>query len=161
MAQRHPSLIALSHDHHHGLALALRLRQGQRALLTDGWTHDRREQARRTADFFDDELAPHFAAEERALFPVLRAGVPVASPLIDRLIGEHRAMEQARASLAYPPEDPGELLTRFGELLERHIRAEERELFPLFERHCAAIDAAAVGKAIDDVVREVKARTRG
>ena len=51
MTGRPPGLIALSHEHHHGLVLALRLRQGSQALLTEGWTHDKRAQARRVLGF--------------------------------------------------------------------------------------------------------------
>ena len=33
MSQRNPGVVLLLQDHHHGLALALRLRQGENALL--------------------------------------------------------------------------------------------------------------------------------
>lgn len=134
MAKRHPSLVTLSHDHHHGLALALRLRQGDSALLTDGWVHDRHEQARRVADFYQTELRRHFLAEEQVLFPAMRRYVPAASELIDRLVLQHRQLEEIIDGVTGPSvRDLSSLLVRLGEVLEQHIRSEERELFPMYE----------------------------
>jgi hemerythrin-like domain-containing protein len=36
--------------------------------------------------------------------------------------------------------------------LERHIRKEERELFPLFEKHAESRQAEAVGEAIKKIL---------
>jgi iron-sulfur cluster repair protein YtfE (RIC family) len=160
MAKRHSSLAPLSRDHHHGLALALRLRQGPKALLVDGWTHDPVRQARRVLRFAEEELAPHFAAEEEALFPFLRMRAPELVPLLERLIGEHRLLETLLAQLASAdgPPMPG-LLEQIGEYLERHIRAEERELFPACESLGAALEE--IGHPIVSVRdRESKRRHR-
>lgn len=160
MAKRHPSLAPLSRDHHHGLALALRLRQGRKALLVDGWTHDPARQARRVLRFAGEELAPHFAAEEEALFPFVRARVIEVGPLLERLIGEHRLLEAMLAQLAGvegPP--PAGLLEEIGAHLESHIRAEERELFPACENLGADLDD--IGRRIVAVRdRELKLRHR-
>lgn len=133
MAKRHPALIPLSHDHHHTLALALRLIQGDAALLNDGWTHDRREQVRRVRELYAGNLRRHFAAEENVLFPAMRAGIAGVGAMIDRLLQEHREVEELITTV---PEgahaNPGPQLEALGRLLERHIRVEERELFPLF-----------------------------
>lgn len=149
MAKRHPSLVSLSHDHHHGLALALRLHQGENALLTDGWTHDRKEQARRVQYFYRDELAVHFRLEEEILFPAMLKHVASASPLIPSLIAQHRRMEnlvgQLREALSSTL-DP--LLSELGTVLEQHIRTEERELFPMFEDHISSNVAARIGDEI-------------
>lgn len=135
MAKRHPALISLSHDHHHTLALALRLRQGDKALLNDGWVHDRQEQAARVLAFFAGELRPHFAAEEEALFPVLERHGPASQSLIPGLVRDHREIERLVGLL--PDASDGaldELLVELGTILEKHIRTEERELFPIFEK---------------------------
>jgi iron-sulfur cluster repair protein YtfE (RIC family) len=150
MAKRHPSLVALSHDHHHGLALALRLRQGDVALLTDGWIHDRHEQAKRVAAFYRDELRSHFLAEERSLFPAMRQYVPVSTDLIDRLVLQHRQIEEIIERVSGPAvRDLAALLVRLGEVLELHIRAEERELFPLYEEHVPDKVARDIQAAMD------------
>jgi len=76
-------------------------------------------------------LAPHFALEERVLLPALvRAG---RADLAARTIDEHTDL---RVALASP--------LRFAELLEAHVRFEERELFPACEELVPdALDALA------------------
>ena len=135
MAKRHQSLISLSHDHHHGLALALRLRQGDKALLTDGWTHDREKQAERVLRYYEDELSVHFRLEEEILFPAMVKHAPPSSSLIDALIAQHRQMESVIGRLPTARDvSLHQMLLELGTLLELHIRDEERRLFPEFER---------------------------
>ncbi len=149
MPKRHSTLVTLSHDHHHGLALALRLRQGERALLTDGWTHDRKEQARRVQHFYRDELAVHFRVEEGILFPAMLKHVAVSSDLVSSLIEQHRRMEkligQLREALSSTLDS---LLSELGAVLEQHIRTEERELFPMFEQYLPPNVAVRIGEEI-------------
>lgn len=134
MAKRHQSLVSLSHDHHHGLALALRLRQGGNALLNDGWTHDRQAQAQIVRKFYDEELSVHFRLEEEILFPAMLKHIAGSSSLIHSLIAQHRQMEDLIHQLH--TDDPAaldRLLTDLGVVLEQHIRSEERELFVVYE----------------------------
>jgi hemerythrin-like domain-containing protein len=157
MAKRHDSLLTLSRDHHHGLALALRLREGESALLTDGWTHDRKEQARRVDRFYQEELRPHFAAEEEALFPAMRAHIQGADVLLDKLTIQHRQLEGLTTLVVSAQQRIlGHILTNLGELLEQHIRLEERSLFPLFESQMPPEQAAEAGKEIHRVRDEVR-----
>ncbi len=131
---RHPSLVSLSHDHHHGLALGLRLSQGDDALLTDGWTHDPAGQAELVTRFYREELAPHFRAEEEVLFPAIRVALPRQGELLDRLVGEHRALASQIAGLgASGGAALRSALRGIGRLLQDHIRSEERVLFPACE----------------------------
>jgi hemerythrin-like domain-containing protein len=148
-AKRHPSLIPLSHDHHHGLVLAFRLREG---LPRNHKPSDSpREQAEDAVRFFHDNLVAHFQAEEKVLFPAIRACVSQAIPLLDSLITEHATMRNGVEQLSQTaPDDPSllVLLKSFGDVLERHIRCEERELFPLYETHIAEAEAARLGVEI-------------
>lgn len=131
---RHPALISLSHDHHHGLAMGLRLSQGEKALLTDGWTHEPAWQADQVARFYQDELVPHFRAEEEVLFPAVLAALPQQADLIKRLLGDHRNLAAQIDTLRTLPADRlGPVLQDIGHLLQDHIRAEERVLFPACE----------------------------
>jgi iron-sulfur cluster repair protein YtfE (RIC family) len=149
MARRHPALIPLSHDHHHTLALALRLVQGDAALLNDGWTHDRLEQVRRVKELYAGPLRRHFAAEEEVLFPAMRAGIAGVGTMIDRLLHDHREIAALIDALSPDdPANPGPHLETLGRLIERHIRAEERELFPLFSTGLAAAAQDEVAKRL-------------
>ena len=148
-AKRHSSLIPLSHDHHHGLVLAFCLCQG---LPRNRKPSDSpQEQAGETARFFHDNLVAHFRAEEEALFPTIRVYVPPAGALLDALTTEHKEMRAQVEHLAQTSRDDATLqplLRTFGELLERHIRREERELFLLYEAHVPEAEATRVGVEI-------------
>src|SRR5512143_2894435 len=147
---RHPALISLSHDHHHGLALGLRLSQGEKALLTDGWTHEPARQAEQVARFYQDKLVPHFRAEEEVLFPAVMAALPQLADLIRRLVGDHRNLEARIDTLrTLPAARLRPALQDIGHLLQDHIRAEERVLFPACEAGLPpdVLDALAPGLA--------------
>jgi hemerythrin-like domain-containing protein len=148
-AKRHPSLIPLSHDHHHGLVLAFRLREG---LPRNRKPSDSpQEQAEDAVRFFRDNLVPHCRAEEEALFPAMRDYVPHAAALLDTLTTEHAEMRSYIDQLSQVPHDDAtlpQLLEAFGDLLERHIRREERELFPLYEARLSETDTARIGADI-------------
>ncbi|HEY1371115.1 MAG TPA: hemerythrin domain-containing protein [Candidatus Binatia bacterium] len=149
---RHPSLIALSHDHHHGLALALRCRKQALGRLKPMGLSGLKERAAEFSAFFDQNLTRHFQAEEEILFPSMRAAIPESSALIDDLLTDHARLRGFLPSLAG---DAGLAKHLFdaGDLLERHIRREERELFPLFEKHAADIDAQKLGSEMGAILR--------
>jgi len=118
--KRARELRGLSEDHHHGLVLA---RKAKRAGAGEGETTPSEVWAEVEAQFAV-ELAPHFLIEETLIAPELTAAGEDA--LVTRLLEEHRTLRACvLPGSGRTPED----LTRFGELLESHIRFEERELF--------------------------------
>jgi quercetin dioxygenase-like cupin family protein len=122
--KRHPALVHLSHDHHHTLVWARRLRRGE----TDGFDEFRR-----------GHVARHFREEEETVFPLLAEFCPEPPEVLTRALLEHQRIRAAPASPA------------LGELLEEHVRLEERELFELLqevvppERLDALVPAAVRG----------------
>ena len=130
--KRHPALVPLSHDHHHGLVQARRLRRA-----AEGF--DREHQLQAGADFvrfFADEGAEHFREEEELLLPLLADRPDPAGSLLAEIATQHATIRalarELRESIRQESVDT-DLLRRLGELLERHIRLEERRLFPLIE----------------------------
>lgn len=121
---RHKSLHPLSHQHHNGLALGLLVR---RALEADRSPSSVKVQSRRVLDRFELELVNHFALEEELLFPAIETELG-PHPLVHSLIADHRHLELLAGRLREDPADETTLL-EFVELLRRHIRAEENELF--------------------------------
>jgi iron-sulfur cluster repair protein YtfE (RIC family) len=148
---RHPSLTPLSHDHHHGLALALRCRKQALGQLKPMGPGGLRLRAQEFREFFDKQLTPHFRAEEEVLFPFMRAAVPESAALLDDLARDHGAFRQAVQKLAAET-GLSKLIFDLGDLLERHIRREERELFPLFEKHVEGSKAEIVGEKIKSIL---------
>jgi iron-sulfur cluster repair protein YtfE (RIC family) len=137
VTRRHPSLVSLSHDHHHGLALALRLRRGL-------------EQAPAVERFYESDLRPHFRTEEEVVFPLVLRDLPDAAPLVGRLVEQHREMERIVAEIGrLQGQDLAERLAALGAILDRHIRIEERELFEMLQERLAPEALDRLGEQIE------------
>jgi hypothetical protein len=118
--KRSPELAPLSRDHHVALEHALRLR---RATPEDVATV--------VAAFLAFVLGPgrsHFAQEEHLLAPAVPTD---AAELRHRMLREHEEILRRAESLGLEPE--ADEAHELGDLLARHVRFEERELFPLIE----------------------------
>ncbi len=114
--KRSPGLRTLSSEHHTALVLA---RRAALAATSDDVVNAWIEVVKR----FEAELEPHFRQEETLLLPPLeQAG---ESALVQRTLAEHKQM---RACI-YEKTQDAETLRLFAELLQAHIRFEERELF--------------------------------
>lgn len=146
--KRHRTFHSLSREHHEGLLLAARLQQGDKALLKL-WSHDRAWQAEFVVKFFDDRLTSHFEVEEQFLFPLAQSFLVNNRAMIARLRDEHVQMREMAKVLRNADRTKLEVtLTRFGEVLERHIRCEERELFPACEENIPADKLETLGRMI-------------
>jgi hemerythrin-like domain-containing protein len=143
LLRRDPSLIPLSHDHHHGLVRVFEIRRALRA------GQDLDVQAEDTRRFYQQELTPHFRAEEEVVFPAIRAATATATTeaALSRLVDEHRQMRDMVGAL----DASTQRLGAFADLLERHIRFEERELFPAYQERVAP----AARSAVEEEVRRI------
>jgi iron-sulfur cluster repair protein YtfE (RIC family) len=151
---RHASLIPLSEDHHHGLALALRCRKQALGQIKPMGVEGLRERAKEFLAFYGSNLVPHFRAEEEVLFPLLRSVVPGSEGMIDELLQNHAQIRQAIPQLEGGT-GLAKLIFDLGDLLERHIRKEERELFPLFEQGVERGKAETAGAEIKRILGSV------
>jgi formiminotetrahydrofolate cyclodeaminase/hemerythrin-like domain-containing protein len=135
--RRHPHLQPLSDDHHSALVLARRTRLAAERCRDGGTLTKTWEDVTRR---FASELEPHFRVEEERLFPQLES--KGERPLVERARADHaRLRELARAG-------PDLAATKeFAELLHRHVRFEERELFPRAESLLALPILEAAGRA--------------
>jgi len=136
---RHPSLIPLSHQHHNGLVLCVMTR---RSLAQDSSAENIARLAGRIVDRYELELINHFEIEEQVLFPVCGP-----MPLVDTLVGEHRAMEALIPRLRTSP--AADLLEEFCQLLSTHIRREENELYEQIQRSLPRDVLERAGAEID------------
>jgi iron-sulfur cluster repair protein YtfE (RIC family) len=147
----HPSLIPLSHDHHHGLALALRCRKQALGQIKPMGAAGLRERARELLSFYTGNLFAHFRAEEEVLFPLIGSAAPGSGVIINELVRDHEQIRKAVAQLE-SGDGLAKLIFDLGDLLERHIRKEERELFPLFDQHVKTAEAEAAGHKIKKIL---------
>ena len=131
--KRDAALLPLTHDHHHALAHARRLRiAGQQADASA-----RLEAAQAFVSFFREQAVAHFREEEELVFPLLLKESDHPPELLIRALVEHVRMHAMMAELAEAVERgfvEQERLVDFGTLLEAHVRLEERQLFPLIEQ---------------------------
>jgi hemerythrin-like domain-containing protein len=130
--KRHPALIPLSRDHHDGLVQALRLRRAAR----DGDAAARLVAASEFVEFFRNEERVHLRDEEEELFPLLLRRVSSQPALLREARVQHVQLERFARTLVIAVAAGSvdrEPLDAAGELLDAHIRLEERQLFPLIE----------------------------
>jgi iron-sulfur cluster repair protein YtfE (RIC family) len=129
--KRHPALYTLSHDHHQGLILAQQLKKS--APQYKGMPSTLEDKKEYTISFYKAELVKHFKDEEEILFPAVKNKNAEADKLISEIISEHRKMESLVSELE-KAKHVEHLLDELGQLLEKHIRKEERELFVEIEK---------------------------
>jgi quercetin dioxygenase-like cupin family protein len=127
--KRHSALIPLSHDHHHALVEARRLRRAADADADPGAA------VAAFVDFFGAVSVPHFREEEEMLLPLV-AGVEEARPLVVEALLDHQRLRALVTGLQRS-DDVRASMRELGSLLEAHVRREELELFPLIERLAA------------------------
>ena len=136
--KRTAELAPLSRDHHVALEHALRLRRASEDdvaavvaavlafLLTDG--------------------RAHFAQEEDVLVPAVPDEY---ADLARRMQAEHHEILCRAEGLGRRPDVAS--ARELGELLSRHVRFEERELFPLLERRLSARRLHELGRDLSRV----------
>ncbi|HJV20017.1 MAG TPA: hemerythrin domain-containing protein [Sediminibacterium sp.] len=116
--KRHPAIVSFSKDHHFGLLLIWKIRQG----------FTRSIPAKRISNyvlyFFKEDLANHFQEEETLLFGRL----PFEDPLRKKAETDHVFIYSLIRDIENNPSDEV-LLNLFANELEKHIRFEERDLF--------------------------------
>ncbi|MCB0743625.1 MAG: hemerythrin domain-containing protein [Ignavibacteriae bacterium] len=124
--KRHKSIIALSHDHHHGLMLAQLIKKD--APEYKGLPTDLIGKANHVKESWEKELKLHFKNEENILFPFVKGKDEELDALIEDILEEHRLIESLVKKLD-TDSDIESTLDQLGKALESHIRKEERELF--------------------------------
>lgn len=113
--KRHESLKSFSREHHHGLLLCWKLREGFKRDVEI-------QRMKEYADWFKKSyLEPHFQAEVNYIFPVLGN----QNEFVKRALAEHRRLKR----LFNKRTDLVRALSLIEEELDLHIRFEERILF--------------------------------
>jgi len=140
---RDKSLIPLSHQHQHALAMCVRL---DRALAKgdadlDTWQDE-------IAGIWESEVRFHFQAEEQFLFPAAQKYASLQQ-LAQQLIAEHTTLRDFFAR-AKARQMGAVALKSFGETLSQHIRTEERQLFEEVQRQMPAEELARTGAVMEE-----------
>jgi hemerythrin-like domain-containing protein len=137
--KRSPELTPLSHDHHQALFVAQKLKRADSA-------GDARESF---LAFWQSHGRGHFAIEEDILLPGWVENDPGADrEAAARVAAEHLEIRTEARRLERGSELELEQLQALGALLERHVRFEERELFPAIE---SALDPDAIARLGEEI----------
>lgn len=127
--KRIAALKALSIDHHHGLVLARKAKMAAAENLHETELQEIRKELQSHAE---NVLMPHFEIEESYIAAALNAiNDPDIDLLVTRLYREHEALRLLFASIDMCN---AAHLKQLSELLEQHIRFEERELFEVAQK---------------------------
>ena len=125
------SLFSIAHDHLHVLMLAQMVKRGSQ--ITEGMPDSLEGKAKYVIRFFDLELENHFYIEEHVLQPEVEGISTETDEIFKHLVKEHDAIRDIIKLLKHG-QDLEENLDRFGNLLEEHIKNEERNFFPKIQR---------------------------
>ncbi len=137
--KRSESIVKLSREHHFSLLFGWKIRQG----LKNNTAPERIVPY--ALYFLKNHLLPHFKEEEEILF------VPASDSLVMRAKKEHTAIQHLVEEL---PITKGiqltEQLRRLADDLDKHIRFEERELFPHLEKILMADQLELIGQQLKE-----------
>lgn len=140
--QRHQALVNLSEEHHHGLVWSRRLLK----LAASEQQQLPEEEIHQFLSVWEQEINPHFRREEEILLPLFAHTELYWADSIQEMLRQHILLRRDVWSLRVVQE-PG-LIHRIGNLLQTHIRLEEREVFPLIQREAEESLLARIGELL-------------
>ncbi|MEQ8908731.1 MAG: hemerythrin domain-containing protein [Vicingaceae bacterium] len=134
--KRHPALQPLSREHHQGLLLVFKIGKGLERGVAPERIH------RYILWFYEQYLKAHFKAEEKYLFTLLEANDE----------GVQQALEDHHQINSWVmKKEVGEVdLMKFKQLLERHIRFEERQLFNRIQEESSKAELAQLALNLEE-----------
>ena len=134
--KRDKNLVNLSSEHHDGLVIALRIKKALEKpnnyqVVINYVLH------------LWDSLKNHFNQEEENFLQ--SENIDKENELIKRMLNEHERFEELVNRVSIGNDKIREDLTEFSELLNDHIRFEERELFPYVEQSLTEDELEQIG----------------
>ena len=136
--KRSKELAPLSRDHHDGLLFSWKIKQG----LANGTSVE--TIGNYTGWFWANHLKPHFEKEEELLIKFL----PPDNPLVHQMFNEHTQIRNLIISLGKEPNSNS--LHILAELMNSHIRFEERKLFAYVEEVLTPEQLTEISKDLPD-----------
>ncbi|HEY0895541.1 MAG TPA: hemerythrin domain-containing protein [Sphingobacteriaceae bacterium] len=139
--KRNENLKSLSRDHHYGLLLGWKIRQGIRLHAGPGIMRQY------VAYFATNSLFPHFEQEEQEVLVFL----PAEDPQKQKILADHDLIRSRVSEVLAAEGSEAQQLLELEDLasrLDAHIRLEEREFFPYLERTLSPEILAKAGEAI-------------
>ncbi len=143
--RRNEGLQQLSRDHHRALEAALKLRRATAA--------EAQRVAAEFLSFWREHGAIHFRVEEDVMLPGAAHRVDPSDPAVVRVLTDHVEIRRRAGELTHGKHpDPAEL-NELSELLNDHVRHEERVLFPLIEKSLSDEELGRLAERIEEAER--------
>lgn len=142
--KRHAAIVSFSKDHHFGLLLVWKIRQG----LNKAINFERISNY--VLFFFREDLEKHFKDEEQLLFSKL----PVDDAFRIRAESEHQSIYNLVNAIENSKENVV-LLKQFADELENHIRFEERVLFNHLQNEMSEKDLESIAEYFSNTGKDI------
>lgn len=137
--KRNENIAKLSRDHHASLMFCWKLRQGIKQHIS----HER--MVHYVKYFLESHMEHHFNEEEEILFQ------PLQDDKVQKAKNDHvEILKLIDQVLVSDNEDVSDELTRLADLVDAHVRYEERVLFPHLEQNLSEDQLEHIGRAISD-----------
>jgi hemerythrin-like domain-containing protein len=137
---RSEHIMKLSREHHFSLLFCWKINQGLKKNVAP-------ERIISYVQYFwQHHMQLHFTEEENILY------VPVHDNLVAKAVEEHATLRQLVEGLQqYPNDNTAAQLSRLTDLIDKHIRFEERELFPHLEKTLEREQLDSIAKQLNKV----------
>jgi hypothetical protein len=134
--KRSPALISLSHDHHHALDVARRLRRAGPQDLDAALSY--------LHEFWEPRGRRHFEIEEQIILGAVPDTDAGWAEACRRVLAEHDRIRERVGSV-----DGADAAHELGRMLHDHVRFEERTLFALLEARLPEQELERLGAAVE------------
>lgn len=136
--KRDQNLVILSHEHHHGLVFCTRLNKAHQT--------DIKTLQRFLDDFWLNDLVPHFKNEEKWFLAEM-----ADNEIKEQFIAEHQQIRELVNRIQNSTQPVIELAAELAQVLNNHIRFEERILFPYLEKTIHTNKLLEIGNALSEI----------
>src|SRR5690348_675147 len=143
--KRYKALVSFSKDHHFGLLLSWKIRQG----IDKGVSSERISNY--VLYFFENDLHKHFDEEEKMLFALL----PSQDVLRKKAEAQHQSIYQLVKTIK-ANKDQQSVLKQLADVLEEHLRFEERELFNHIQQQVPPAELEKVSSRVPNDSRKIE-----
>jgi hemerythrin-like domain-containing protein len=132
--KRNEHIIKLSKDHHFTLLFCWKIRNGLKFNADPIINY--------VQYFWQHHMQPHFMEEETILF------TPVKDAAVQKALDEHTEIAAQIKGLYVDDENVTNKLSTLADIVDKHVRYEERELFPHLEQVLTNEQLEQIGKQL-------------
>ncbi len=137
--RRNENIVKLSKEHHFSLLFCWKIRQGIKMEIPAS-------RIIKYVEFFKTNfLSPHFREEEKVLFAALN------DKPVEKAIKQHEEINSLISKLSKNTDtNPVKQLEKLANLVDDHVRYEERQLFPHIEKALNPTQLEEIGKQLNE-----------